>query len=105
MKSIISLTSATVLALTAASQAIGQAEPGPPSVSYADLDLSLASGRAALERRIGLAVSRACPTRPGFRDCQKIAWADARRQLVAIYDRRQLARTEIRISGVSRYVN
>jgi len=36
-------------------------------VSYADLDLSRAEGRSALDRRLARAIDKACPaTRPGY---------------------------------------
>jgi UrcA family protein len=44
-----------------------QAEAGVVRVSYADLDLSRASDRAVLDRRLDKAVAQLCPTdRPGY---------------------------------------
>lgn len=63
-------------------------------VSYADLDLSRAAGRTALDRRIDRALDRLCPTdRPGYLTqspealrCQAVARqqvAEARQQAFA----------------------
>ena len=76
-----------------ASPSIAQDQGLKATVSYADLDLSRANGRAVLENRIGRAVETVCPERPqprelrkrqSFRACTRAAWAGARRQLAAI---------------------
>jgi UrcA family protein len=62
-------------------------------VSYADLDLGQAAGRATLEARVGHAVSKLCRMPSGsdleamsrYRGCRKSAWSGARPQLAAIY--------------------
>jgi UrcA family protein len=98
-----------VLALVAG-QAVaqGQVDNDAPTaaVSYADLDLSHASGRTVLEHRIEAAIDRVCPGRPGpanlrnlsiGRKCREQAWAGAQRQLAVIYDDRSLAAAAILI--------
>jgi UrcA family protein len=71
-----------------------QAETASIRVSYADLDLSRAADRAALDRRLDRAVAQLCPTdRPGYLTqapdalrCQAVARqqiAEARQQAVA----------------------
>jgi len=66
MKTLISL--ALILspaALPLAAQA--QTNQASVHVSYADLDLTRAVGRATLDRRLARAVERVCPTeRPGY---------------------------------------
>lgn len=42
------------------------ADPGVRTVSYADLDLNSAAGRARLERRIADAVREVCGAAPSF---------------------------------------
>lgn len=84
------------LALAAATQARAEVHQGAVSVSYADLDLSRAEGRAMLEHRVGLAVRKVCPTPAGpqplvvadrLRDCQAQARSSAADQLIAVYAR------------------
>ena len=86
------------------------AQPDPDvrhvSVSYADLDLSRASGRTVLEQRIERAIDRVCPGRPGpgelidlsiAQKCREQAWAGAQRQLAEIYDGRAMAVASIQV--------
>ena len=112
MKAIIAMTSAVLLSL-AANQAAAQTEPGPPkiAVSYADLDLSQAAGRAALEARVSGAVKKVCPgpSQPynvqnfqASRTCRANAWAGVKPQLAAIFDGRTFAEAAIRVSGPAR---
>lgn len=84
------------LSLAATTQARAEVHDGPVSVSYADLDLSRAEGRATLEHRVGLAVRKVCPTPAGpqplvvaerLRDCQAQARSSAADQLIAVYAR------------------
>jgi UrcA family protein len=49
-------------ALTAGPALAQPSGPAPQIVHYADLDLSSATGRSELDRRIGLAVREACGT-------------------------------------------
>jgi UrcA family protein len=111
MKAIIAMTSAALLSL-AANQAAAQTEPGPPkiAVSYADLDLTQAAGRAALEARVSGAVKRVCPgpdqpynlaNYQASRKCRANAWAGAKPQLAAIFDGRNFAEASVRVSGPS----
>jgi UrcA family protein len=76
------------------------------SVSYADLDLSRASGRTVLQQRLEKAIDRVCPGRPGpgelinlasGQKCREQAWAGAQRQLAVIYDGRSLAAASIQV--------
>jgi UrcA family protein len=68
-------------------------------VSYADLDLSQAAGRATLETRVNRAVNRLCAmpsvaniqAMNSYRACRKSAWTSVRPQLVAAYGRTQFA--------------
>lgn len=84
------------LALAAASQVRAEVHDSAVSVSYADLDLSRAEGRAALEHRVGLAVRKVCPAPAGpqqlvvverLRDCRAQARSSAADQLIAVYAR------------------
>lgn len=91
----------TVCAVTAAVALgvfplVAQAADDLPTVrvSFADLDLSKAAGRATLEHRIDAAVRRLCGPSPvnvvamqGYHGCRKAAWSGARVQLAAIYGR------------------
>ena len=101
---------AAAVAVLIAGQAAAQpgAEPLSQRVSYADLDLSSATGRAALERRIKQAVSRVCPGKPHIaqlkennihRACLDTAWSGARQQMAAIYDGRAFAQASIEVRG------
>src|SRR5438105_2320458 len=107
MKTIIAIASAALVTL-AAGHAAAQTQTDTPkaSVSYADLDLSRASGRTVLEHRIELAVEAVCPGRPGpgelrnlkiGQTCRDQAWASAQRQLAAIYDGRAFAEASIQV--------
>lgn len=111
MKSLIAIATVALLS-TFAGQAAAQDEgPVKVAVSYADLDISGAKGRAVLEHRVERAIDQVCPERPlptewarqeDYRACHSRAWADARRQLAAIYDGRQLADASVRIPGTRR---
>jgi len=110
MKALIALASAAMLTLTCGGVANAQSEPLSAKVSYADLDLSRASGRQALERRVDVAVARVCPSPPRpnelrkqhtYRTCRATAWSGARTQLAAIYSSRQLAQQDVKIAGRS----
>ena len=107
MNSFTAIASAALLAL-AAGHAAAQSDVSQPktAVSYADLDLSRASGRQVLERRLEAAVDRVCPGRPApgelrsleiGRKCRTQAWAGAQQQLAAIYDGRQVAEAAIKV--------
>jgi UrcA family protein len=108
MKALAALISVTALTLTCGGVAQAQSEPLSAKVSYADLDLSRANGRQALERRVDIAVGRVCPSRPlpnelrkqhTYRTCRATAWTGARQQLAAIYSSRQLAQQGVQIAG------
>jgi UrcA family protein len=107
MKALTALTSAAVLTLTCGGVAYAQSEPASAKVSYADLDLSRATARQVLERRVELAVTRVCPSRPlpnelrkqhTYRTCRATAWTGARQQLAAIYNGHQLAQQDVKIA-------
>lgn len=100
MKTLIAVTAAALFCTTAPALAQSASDAPTTRVSYADLDLSRSNGRDVLERRIGNAIKRVCPTNPlpgelqkgkNHRACQRAAWTGARQQLAAIYDGRQLA--------------
>ena len=108
MKTTIAIAAAALLTL-AAGQAAAQsdADTAPrAAVSYADLDLTHASGRAVLQQRIEMAVQRVCPDKAAVHDlrnlgvgakCREAAWAGAQRQLAAIYDGRNFAQAAIEV--------
>ena len=105
MKTIIAITAAALVTLTAGA-ALAQSDTPKAAVSYADLDLSRASGRTVLEHRIEAAVEMVCPGRPGPGElrnlqtgkvCREQAWAGAQRQLAEIYDGRAFAQASIQI--------
>ena len=70
-------------------------------VSYADLNLASARGKALLERRVGSAVREVCLGASNHRaatyaesSCRTAAWADARPQMELAYERAgDIART------------
>jgi UrcA family protein len=110
MKAIISISSAALLTLAAGHAAAQTDDTGPrkAAVSYADLDLSHATGRVVLERRVASAVDRVCPERPlpteldkmgTYRTCRESAWTGARQQLAAIYNGKQFAESAVRVAG------
>ena len=80
---------------------VAQAADDLPTVrvSFADLDLSKAAGRATLERRVDRAVKRLCEAPSPinavamhrYRSCREVAWSGARVQLAAIYDHQHYA--------------
>jgi UrcA family protein len=93
--------SKTVLILAAVVTAFGSAAIAQPTqqarsihVSFADLDLTQNAGRATLEARVRVAVSRVCRLPSGtdldamnrYRACRKAAWSGVRPQLAAAYD-------------------
>jgi len=98
---------AAALAALAAGQACAQTDlPLKTSVSYADLDLSRASGRAVLEHRIDWAVGRVCQAQPSrldlrgaeiYRKCRQSAWDSARQQLAAVYNGARFAQAAIQV--------
>jgi UrcA family protein len=83
-----------------------EADAPKAAVSFADLDLSRAGGRTVLEHRVETAIDQVCPGRPlpgelrnlqlGHK-CREQAWANARRQLAAIYDGRAFAEAAIQV--------
>ena len=102
---------AAFVALSAGQAAAQPEAPLKAAVSYADLDLSRASGRSVLENRVARAVESVCPPRPSpaelrkrqaFRACHEQAWAGARQQLAAIYDGRQMAKASVDVIGAAR---
>lgn len=108
MKTIAAVTAALLAAASAASGALAQ-DVAPPKtmVSYADLDLSQASGRAALEQRIEVGLARVCPQRPApnelrlmqaYRNCRSQARAEAQAQLAQIYAGQAYAQAEVSLA-------
>lgn len=107
MNRVIAIAAAAALGATFAGQAAAQSgDTVRVSVSYADLDLSRASGREALEHRIDSAIDRICADEPSpvdlnrthvYRVCRAQAWAGARQQLAAVYGGATLAQAAIRI--------
>jgi len=102
-----------VLALTAAAGSASAQDDGPPTarVSYADLDLSNASGRATLGARVSHAVDLVCGEAPrpleldrmaAWDHCRATARASADKQLAALYRGDRLAQSAVRISPSSR---
>jgi len=81
----------------AAAPAVAQDLEGPRSerVSFADLDLAQAAGRATLEHRVARAVNRLCRmpyagdihAMTQHRACRKEAWSSGRQELAAVYSR------------------
>jgi UrcA family protein len=108
MKTIIAFAAAVTLT-GFAPQAVAQTDTGlRATVSYADLDLARADGRAVLERRVELAVARVCPARPlpvelsrqrAYLDCRTAAWSGARQQLAKVYTGHQLAQASVRVAA------
>ena len=98
---------ATLLPLSA----VNSAEPRSADVSYADLDLSSAAGKAILDRRIESAIEAVCgkmegkPTFDGgVRECQqetRIAAMKSRDLAIAAYGKR-LASKDRKIRLVAR---
>lgn len=110
MKTITAIASALVVASAIAAPAAYAQDDTPlkATVSYADLDLSRDSGRAALERRVEMAVGRVCPARPmpselakmhAYRECRDQAWAGAKAQLAQIYDGRAFAQASVTVAA------
>src|SRR5574338_1571516 len=74
-------------------------------VSYADLDLAVPLGRAALHNRVGFAIEDVCAEanrfdngsfafKAGLKTCSNVAWGDARPQIARAVERaNQLAAT------------
>jgi UrcA family protein len=71
----VSLSAAAAVALLAgaATPAFAQSDPISVAVSYADLDISHASGAAVLFQRIQAAATRACGDMPYIRDLGRMA--------------------------------
>lgn len=106
MKSILAISVATVIASLAGQAAAQSGEARSVRVSFADLDLSRASGRDALEQRISNAVLKVCAPRPAVIDltqmhqydaCRSMAMTGARQQLAQVYDGRALAQASITV--------
>lgn len=106
MKPILAISVATMIAGLAGHAAAQSGEARSVSVSFADLDLSRASGREALEQRISNAVLRVCAPRPAPIDltqtheydaCRSLAMSGARQQLAQVYDGRALAQASITV--------
>ncbi|HET6969652.1 MAG TPA: UrcA family protein [Phenylobacterium sp.] len=108
MKSIIAIATVALLSTLASQAAAQETAPMKAAVSYADLDLSRATGRTVLEHRVEQAINRVCPERPlpaelgkqqTYKACHNSAWAGAKRQLAEIYGGRQLADASVAIAG------
>lgn len=108
-----------MLALSAAAIAGGfasfaAAQEGPSrsvSVSYADLDLSRASGRETLDRRISNAVARVCSPQPALIDlaqahayeqCRSDALSGAHEQMTRLFEGQALAQASVRVGRAAR---
>src|SRR6185312_13125169 len=105
MKTIIAIASAALVAI-AAGHASAQTDALKATVRYADLDLSRASGRAVLEQRIDVAVSKVCGGAPSnfdldashaFGQCREQTWSGVRQQLAMIYGGSQLAQAIVTV--------
>ena len=108
MMKCITAIAAAVLMTAGAAQAQQVRETSTVRVSYADLDLSSAAGRTALERRVSHAVKRVCPDRPSpqeltklrlYKACQEKAWDGVRPQITALFGGRHLAQAAIQVGG------
>lgn len=107
MKTILAIAAAASLAALAGGAAAQDISPARGvAVSYADLDLSRASGRAAMERRIEAAVRQVCPAPTSSLDltarhysdkCRTVALAGAQQQLAQVYDGRALAQAAVEV--------
>ncbi|MFL5296936.1 MAG: UrcA family protein [Phenylobacterium sp.] len=106
MKSIIAITAAALVTLTAGHAAAQTDAPLKATVSYADLDLSRAGGREALEHRVQAAITRVCADEPSpvdltrtriYRMCREQAWAGAKQQLAAVFGGAKFAEATIQI--------
>ena len=111
MKTLIALTSAILFGVAAGHAAAQADAPLKTTVSYADLDLSRASGREALEHRIEAAVIRVCADQPSpvdlkatraYRQCRSQAWAGAKQQLAEVYGGARFAEASIRVGAGNR---
>jgi UrcA family protein len=107
MNRIIAIATAA-LALTAFAGAAHAQETDAPTakVSYADLDLSHANGRATLSARVNHAVDLVCGERPApmeldrqaaYDRCRATARASADQQLAAIYRGERLAQSAVEV--------
>ncbi|MGZ3402116.1 MAG: UrcA family protein [Phenylobacterium sp.] len=105
MKTIIAIATAALVAIVAG-HASAQTDALKATVSYADLDLSRASGRSVLEHRIDAAVSKVCGGAPSnidlkashiFGECRDQAWSGVRQQLAMIYGGSQLAQATVTV--------
>ena len=106
MKTILAISAAAMIAGLAGHAAAQDAGPRSVNVSYADLDLTRDSGRAALERRISNAVTQVCAPQPAsidltqmhyYEKCRTAAAGSARQQLAQLYDGRALAQASIKV--------
>jgi UrcA family protein len=106
MKTILAITAVALLGVGAPYAHAQEDAPRAISVSYADLDLSRASGREALERRVSNAVALVCAPRPTiielpqtrlYNMCMAQAAAGARQQLAEVYRGRLVARASIEV--------
>lgn len=105
MKTILAISAAAMLA-GLAGHALAQDGARTIAVSYADLDLTRATGREVLERRIDMAAARVCAPQPlnidltmthDYQLCRSQALAGARQQLAQAYGGRALAQAAITV--------
>jgi len=98
----------TFLLVAGGARAEDPSAPRTAKVSYGDLDLSHAGGRAMLQRRIALAVRKVCPEVPHplrlddqifYSECRKAAWDSAAMQVAGVSAGPKLAEATITISG------
>jgi UrcA family protein len=112
MNRIIAIATAT-LALAACAGFADAQDVGPPTakVSYADLDLSHASGRATLAARIDHAIDIVCGQRPApieldriaaFDHCRNAARTSADQQLAAVYRGERFADQAVQVKPGAR---
>lgn len=109
MKITIALTLAILASPVLSHQAFA-APAGAPQVAvrYADLDLSLASDRQKLERRVATAVERVCPARPEatelarlriYKACHETTLSAASQQLQAVYAQNERALAPLQLAS------
>jgi UrcA family protein len=105
VKTLIAMTAATLLT-TLAAPALAQSttDAAKAVVSYADLNLSSASGQAVLHTRIARAVDSVCPSQPRpnelslqqeYTACHQQAWDSVRQQLAAMQGDQKLAKVAL----------
>jgi UrcA family protein len=107
MNRIIPVAVAAALAFTAGAVHAQDTNAPTARASYADLDLSNASGRATLGVRVAQAVNQVCGERPApfelermaaYDHCRAAARASADQQMAELYRGERLAQVAIQVS-------